>query len=64
MHAFLRLTHDIDELREIRHNNVAVAITLGVTVVIMGIFLSDGLGTLVQAIVPFPVFAPVEVMGG
>ena len=64
MHSFLRLTRDLDELAEIRGNNVAVAVTLGVTVAVMGLFISDGLSSLMQALVPFPTFQPVEVLGG
>jgi len=64
MNSFLWLTRNLDELAEIRGNNVAVAITLGVTVAVMGLFLSDGLATLLQALVPFPELRPIEVLGG
>ncbi|NNE42932.1 MAG: hypothetical protein HKN12_01875 [Gemmatimonadetes bacterium] len=64
LRCFLWLTHDLDELAEIRANNLAVAITVGVTVAVMGLFLSDGLSSLMQALVPFPEFQPVEILGG
>jgi len=64
MRCFLWLTRDLDELAEIRRNNVAVGITIGITVAVMGYFISDGLSSLMQALVPFPEFRPVEVLGG
>lgn len=64
MSFFLRMTRNLDELAELRGNNVAVAITLGVVVAVMGLFISDGLASLMQALVPFPEFRPVEVLGG
>lgn len=64
MNLFLWLTRDLDELAEIRANNVAVAVTVGVTVAVMGMFLSDGLASLMQALVPFPAYHPLEVLGG
>ena len=64
MRCFLYLTHRIDELAEIRNDNLAVGLTLGVTVAVMGLLVSGGLSDLLQALVPFPEFRPVEILGG
>jgi uncharacterized membrane protein YjfL (UPF0719 family) len=64
LRCFLGLTRHLDELGEIRKNNVAVAITLGVMILIMGMFLSNGIGSLMKALVPFPVFESIEVLDG
>jgi len=60
---FLRLTHDIDELAELRANNVAVAIMLAGFIFIMGLFLAGGVGSLLTALIPDPVAARIEVLG-
>ncbi|MBZ0269447.1 DUF350 domain-containing protein [bacterium] len=62
--CFFRLTDRIDELSEIRRNNLAVGIAIGVTVAVMGYLVSGGVGDLMQALVPFPEFRPVEILGG
>lgn len=62
LRVFLRLTRDIDELAEIRANNIAVAIVLGSVVVVIGLFLGHGIQSLLAAIIPMPAFAPVQVM--
>jgi uncharacterized membrane protein YjfL (UPF0719 family) len=64
VHCFFRLTDRIDELSEIRRNNLAVGIAVGVTVIVMGYLVSGGVGDLMQALVPFPEFRPVEILGG
>lgn len=62
LRIFLRLTREIDELAEIRANNVAVAIVLGCVIVVIGLFLGHGIRSLLAAIIPMPAFAPVQVM--
>jgi uncharacterized membrane protein YjfL (UPF0719 family) len=61
---FLRLTHNLNEMTEIQRNNMAVAISLGVTIVAMSIFLADGVSTLLNALIPYSEFLPSEVLGG
>ena len=60
---FLRLTRDIDELAELRRNNVAVAIVLAGFILVMGLFLSRGVESLLAALVPEPAFGRIEVEG-
>jgi len=61
--AFLRLTRHIDELAEIRRHNVAVAIVLAAVIVVMALFLSQGIQGLLGAIIPEPSFATIQTFG-
>lgn len=62
--VFVGLTRDIDELAEIERNNVAVALTLGAVIVVMGLFLSHGVESLLAAVIPEPSLANIRVLGG
>lgn len=61
--VFLRLTHGLDELAEVKANNVAVAISLGMVIVILGIFLAQGVGSLLSALIPYPAVTEIHVLG-
>ncbi len=63
LRIFLRLTGEIDELLEISRSNTAVAIVLGSLIVVMGLFLSHGVQSLLSAIIPMPAFERIQVMG-
>lgn len=52
--VFMWLTRDIDELEEIKKNNVAVAVIIGVIVVSMALFLAPGIQSLLDGLIPFP----------
>jgi len=60
---FLRLTHDIDEMAEIKLNNVAVAVTLGSVIVVMSLFLSHGVQSFLSALIPYPAVESIQIMG-
>lgn len=60
---FCRMTREIDEIVEIGRDNVAVALVLGALILVMGIFLSHGVLSLLSAIIPMPAFENVRVMG-
>ena len=62
--VFFWLTRNLDEMAEIKNNNVAVAITLGAVLVVMGLFLSHGVSGLLQALVPSPALETIRIMGG
>jgi len=62
--VFLRLTRDIDEFAEIKSNNVAVAISLGVVIVVLGVFLGQSVGSLLSALIPYPAMTEIQVLGG
>ena len=61
---FLRLPRRVEILAEIARNNIAIAITLGGVVIVMGLFLSQGIQSLLSAIIPDPAFGRIEVFGG
>ena len=60
--CFMVLTRKMDELAEIKNNNVAVAIILAVVLVIMGLFLADGINSFLNAVVPFPKLQEIEIL--
>lgn len=60
---FCHLTHDIDEIYEIGRNNMAVALVLGTLILVMGIFISHGVLSLLSAIIPVPAFENIHTMG-
>jgi len=62
--CFMVLTRRMDELAEIKNNNVAVAILLAVVLVIIGLFLADGIDSFLKAVVPFPKVQEIEILTG
>jgi uncharacterized membrane protein YjfL (UPF0719 family) len=61
---FLRLPRRVEVLAEIAKNNIAIAITLGSIILVMGLFLSQGIQSLLSAIIPDPAFGRIQIMGG
>jgi uncharacterized membrane protein YjfL (UPF0719 family) len=61
---FLRLPRRVEVLAEIAKNNIAIGLTLGGVVLVMGLFLSQGIQSLLSAIIPDPAFGRIQVMGG
>ena len=61
--VFLWLTTEIDELSEIRNNNVAVAVALSAVILTLSIFLGGGVKSLLSALVPVPGIASIEIVG-
>jgi uncharacterized membrane protein YjfL (UPF0719 family) len=51
---FMWMTRDINEMDEIRKNNIAVAVIIGVIVVSMAMLLAPGIKTLLDGLIPFP----------
>ena len=62
--VFLFLTHEIDEMAEIRQNNMAVAIALAAVILVISLFLGFGTKSFLLAIVPYPSITGIEVIGG
>lgn len=62
LRLFLRLTKDIDEMAEIRRNNIAVAVVLGCMIVVIGLFLAQGIQNILSIIIPMPAFGNIQVM--
>lgn len=63
LRLFLGLTREIDEFLEISRNNTAIALVLGALIVVMGLFLSHGVQSLLAAMIPMPSFERIQVMG-
>ncbi|GBD88983.1 hypothetical protein BMS3Abin03_02927 [bacterium BMS3Abin03] len=51
---FMWLTKDLDELKEIKENNVAVSIFLSVIIVALALLLEPGVRIILDALIPFP----------
>ena len=51
---FMWLTKDLDELNEIKANNVAVSIFLGVIIIALALLLEPGVRMILDALIPFP----------
>lgn len=51
---FMWLTKDLDELSEIKQNNIAVSIYLGIIIVAFALLLEPGVRTILDALIPFP----------
>ena len=62
--CFLALTRDLNGMEAIRRNNVAVAITLGVVIVVAGMFLSGGIGSFMTSLIPAPEMVTIQEAGG
>ncbi|MBN1638908.1 MAG: DUF350 domain-containing protein [Ignavibacteriales bacterium] len=54
MLIFMWLTKKIDEMAEIKSNNIAVSILLSIVILSMALLLNSGIKTLLDALVPFP----------
>jgi uncharacterized membrane protein YjfL (UPF0719 family) len=54
LQIFIWLTKDLDELKEIKENNTAVGILLGIIIVSMALLLQQGVDTVLNALIPFP----------
>ena len=48
------LTKDLDELSEIKNNNVAVSIVLGLVIISIALLMQQGIRTILDALIPFP----------
>ncbi|MBN2440160.1 MAG: DUF350 domain-containing protein [Spirochaetales bacterium] len=51
---FTLFTRDIDEITEIRNNNIGIAIIIAVVIVVMSIIVGNGFTLLTESIIPFP----------
>jgi uncharacterized membrane protein YjfL (UPF0719 family) len=51
---FIKLTKDLDELKEIKNNNTAVGILLGIIIVSMALLLEPGIDTILNSLIPYP----------
>jgi uncharacterized membrane protein YjfL (UPF0719 family) len=61
LQIFIRLTKDLDELKEIKENNIAVGILLGLIIVSMALLLQPGLDTILNSLIPFPQVSLIDI---
>lgn len=51
---YTHLTKDLDELGEIKKNNIAVSIVLGVVIISISLLMQQGIKSILDALIPFP----------
>ncbi|MEJ2194905.1 MAG: DUF350 domain-containing protein [Ignavibacteriaceae bacterium] len=63
LHIFMRLTKDLNELNEIKENNIAVSIYLSIIIIVLALLLEPGIRTVLDALIPFPEVSFIDVGG-
>jgi uncharacterized membrane protein YjfL (UPF0719 family) len=63
MHIFMWLTKELDELQEIKNNNVAASILLGVIIISIALLLQPGIKTVLDSLIPFPPVSLIDIGG-
>lgn len=58
---FMKLTDDLDELEEIKANNTAVGVLLGIIIVSMALLLQPGVDTVLNSLIPFPPVSLIDI---
>jgi uncharacterized membrane protein YjfL (UPF0719 family) len=61
LYFFMRLTKDLDELKEIKENNIAVSIYLSIIIIALALLLEPGTRTILDALIPFPPVSFIDV---
>ena len=61
LQIFIKLTADLDELNEIKENNTAVGILLGIIIVSMALLLQPGVDTILNSLIPFPPVSLIDI---
>lgn len=54
INLYMHLTKDIDELAEIKNNNIAVSIVLGIVIISISLIMQQGIKSILDALIPFP----------
>jgi len=54
INLYTYLTKDIDELAEIKNNNIAVSIVFGVVIIAISLLMQQGIKSILDALIPFP----------
>lgn len=54
LRLFMGLTRHLDELAEIRRNNIAVGILVAVIVISIALFIEPGVRTILESLIPLP----------
>jgi uncharacterized membrane protein YjfL (UPF0719 family) len=61
LQIFMWLTKDLDELKEIKGNNIAVGILLGIIIVSIALLLQPGIVTVLDSLIPFPSVSLIDI---
>jgi len=61
MHFFMWLTKDLDELAEIKNNNVAVSLLLGIIIISIALLLQPGISTILDSLIPYPPVSIIDI---
>ena len=61
LQIFMWLTKDLDELKEIKENNIAVGILLGIIIVSIALLLEPGIVTVLDSLIPFPPVSMIDI---
>lgn len=54
INLYTHLTKEIDELGEIKNNNIAVSIVLGIVIISISLLMQQGIKSILDALIPFP----------
>ncbi len=54
INLYTHLTKDLDELGEIKNNNIAVSIVFGVVIISISLLMQQGIKSILDALIPFP----------
>lgn len=54
LNLYTFLTKEINEIKEIKENNIAVSIVLGVVIVSISLLMQQGIKSILDALIPFP----------
>lgn len=54
LNLYTFLTRDLDEIDEIKKNNIAVSIVLGVVIISISLLMQQGIKSILDALIPFP----------
>ena len=61
MQFFMWLTKDLDELAEIKNNNIAVSLLLGIIIISIALLLQPGITTILDSLIPYPPVSLIDI---
>jgi uncharacterized membrane protein YjfL (UPF0719 family) len=61
MNFFMWLTKDLDELAEIKKNNIAVSLLLGIIIISIALLLQPGITTILDSLIPYPPVSLIDI---
>lgn len=62
MKFFSRLNRDVDEVTQIKKGNTAVAVIMGAVIIIVSLFMEQGVSSLTKSLIPQPQLGELRVM--